>query len=91
MKHQVEVQDTEFASRSEVAINGMAHRNRAVDGDVVVVRLLPRQLWTTASANIAPSEAGTFGTILNVSFPMSMFRGFLNCAVSKFISTLLIP
>ncbi|VUZ43706.1 unnamed protein product [Hymenolepis diminuta] len=58
LKHQAEVQDTEFASRSEVAINGMAHRNRAIDGDIVVIRLLPRHLWTTASGNIAPSEAG---------------------------------
>nr|CUU99529.1 hypothetical transcript [Hymenolepis microstoma] len=57
MKHQGEVQDTEFASRSEVAIHGLAHRNRAVDGDIVVVRLLPRHLWTTTSGNIAPSEA----------------------------------
>ncbi|KAL5971885.1 DIS3-like exonuclease 1 [Taenia solium] len=58
LKHQADTQDTEFASRSELAINGMAHRNRAVDGDIVVVRLLPRHLWTTMSSNLMPSEAG---------------------------------
>ncbi|VDM19023.1 unnamed protein product [Hydatigera taeniaeformis] len=58
LKHQADIQDTEFASRSELAINGMAHRNRAVDGDIVVVRLLPRNLWTTVSSNLMPSEAG---------------------------------
>ncbi|CDS37889.1 dis3 exonuclease 1 [Echinococcus multilocularis] len=58
LKHQADTQDTEFASRSELAINGMAHRNRAVDGDIVVVRLLPRHLWTMVSSNLMPSEAG---------------------------------
>ncbi|KAL5104674.1 DIS3-like exonuclease 1 [Taenia crassiceps] len=58
LKHQADTQDTEFASRSELSINGMAHRNRAVDGDIVVVRLLPRHLWTTTSNNLLPSEAG---------------------------------
>lgn len=63
LKHQADTQDTEFASRSELAINGMAHRNRAVDGDIVVVRLLPRHLWTTMSSNLLPSEAGIFLTM----------------------------
>lgn len=68
MKHQAEVQDTEFASRSEVAINGMAHRNRAIDGDIVAIRLLPRRLWTTASGNLAPSESGMLFAICRLVY-----------------------
>lgn len=30
---------------SDVLINGMKHRNRAIHGDVVAVELLPRAEW----------------------------------------------
>ncbi|KAL7056994.1 hypothetical protein AAHC03_019040 [Spirometra sp. Aus1] len=63
LKHQAEVKDTEFATRSEIAINGMQYRNRAVDGDVVVVRLLPRQQWSSFSTNLAEAEAGAVETL----------------------------
>ncbi|VDN16137.1 unnamed protein product [Dibothriocephalus latus] len=63
LKHQAEVKDTEFATRSEIAINGMQYRNRAVDGDTVVVRLLPRQQWSSFSTNLAEAEAGAVETL----------------------------
>lgn len=63
LKHQAEVNDTEFASRSEIAINGIQYRNRAIDGDVVVVRLLPRQQWSSFSTNLAEAEAGAVETL----------------------------
>ncbi|KAF7262293.1 hypothetical protein EG68_00470 [Paragonimus skrjabini miyazakii] len=55
VKHQPELKQA-LASRSEVAVRGMQHRNRAVDGDVVVIRLLPRDQWTPVSSNISASE-----------------------------------
>lgn len=37
-------------------IHGLQNRNRAVDGDVVVVRLLPRVHWKTVSSDISAQE-----------------------------------
>lgn len=55
IKHEADLQDA-LASRSEIAIHGMQHRNRAMDGDVVVVRLLPRAQWTSVCADVSASE-----------------------------------
>ncbi|VDP42773.1 unnamed protein product [Schistosoma margrebowiei] len=55
VKHQPELKEA-LAARSEIMIHGLQHRNRAVDGDVVVVRLLPRVHWKTVSSDISAQE-----------------------------------
>ncbi|VDP88446.1 unnamed protein product [Echinostoma caproni] len=55
VKHQPELKDA-LASRSEIAVHGMQLRNRAIDGDLVVLRLLPRAQWTAVSSNITAAE-----------------------------------
>ncbi|CAL8089073.1 unnamed protein product [Calicophoron daubneyi] len=55
VKHQPELKEA-LASRSEIAVHGMQYRNRAIDGDQVVIRLLPRAQWTSVSSNISASE-----------------------------------
>ncbi|TGZ63828.1 hypothetical protein CRM22_006707 [Opisthorchis felineus] len=56
VKHQPELKEA-LASRSEIAVNGVQHRNRAMDGDVVVIRLLPRDQWGHVSSNINATES----------------------------------
>ncbi|KAF6774219.1 hypothetical protein AHF37_06740 [Paragonimus kellicotti] len=65
-KHQPELKQA-LASRSEVAVRGMQHRNRAVDGDVVVIRLLPRDQWTAVSSNISASESNAAEVVETVT------------------------
>ncbi|CAH8832647.1 unnamed protein product [Trichobilharzia szidati] len=55
IKHQPELKEA-LAARSEIVIHGLQHRNRAIDGDVVVVRLLPRVHWKPVSSNISAQE-----------------------------------
>ncbi|KAA3673549.1 DIS3-like exonuclease 1, partial [Paragonimus westermani] len=66
VKHQPELKQA-LASRSEVAVRGMQHRNRAVDGDVVVIRLLPRDQWTSVSSNISASESNAAEVVETVT------------------------
>ncbi|KAF5406041.1 hypothetical protein PHET_00417 [Paragonimus heterotremus] len=66
VKHQPELKQA-LASRSEVAVRGMQHRNRAVDGDVVVIRLLPRDQWTAVSSNISASESNAAEVVETVT------------------------
>ena len=40
---------------SDIFIHGNSHRNRAVDGDLVVVALLPKAEWKSPSNAIAAS------------------------------------
>lgn len=59
VKHQPELQDA-VTTRSEIAVHGMQYRNRAIDGDLVAIRLLPRGQWTAVSSNISAAENSKF-------------------------------
>ena len=46
-------------SGSDILISGMAARNRAVHGDLVVVELLPKTQWQGRSNAISELETGS--------------------------------
>ena len=43
---------------SDILIYGMAHRNRAIHGDIVVVELLPQSEWRGRSLNLKDDNDG---------------------------------
>lgn len=43
---------------SDILIHGMAHRNRAIHGDIVVVELLPQSEWRGQSLNLKDNNDG---------------------------------
>ncbi|KAK4472849.1 hypothetical protein MN116_004062 [Schistosoma mekongi] len=65
VKHQPELKET-LAARSEIMIHGLQYRNRAVDGDVVIVRLLPRVHWKAVSSDISSQESCMAEAISNL-------------------------
>ncbi|KAA0185075.1 DIS3 exonuclease 1 [Fasciolopsis buskii] len=71
VKHQPELQDA-VTTRSEIAVHGMQYRNRAIDGDLVAIRLLPRGQWTAVSSNISAAENNAATVVDTVSGPVGV-------------------
>ncbi|TPP60449.1 DIS3 exonuclease 1 [Fasciola gigantica] len=69
VKHQPELKDA-LATRSEIAVHGMQCRNRAIDGDMVAIRLLPRAQWTAVSSNISAAENNAAEVVDTASGPV---------------------
>ena len=44
------------ASDSDILIHGNGDRNRAVDGDIVVVEILPRSMWRPRASRLVDQE-----------------------------------
>ncbi|CAH8437909.1 unnamed protein product [Schistosoma turkestanicum] len=84
VKHQPELKEA-LAARSEIMIHGLQHRNRAVDGDVVVVRLLPRVHWKTVSSDISAQE-NCAAEVVNDTPDMSEGKSNQDCFKSESIS-----
>ncbi|TNN20929.1 DIS3-like exonuclease 1 [Schistosoma japonicum] len=83
VKHQPELKEA-LAARSEIMIHGLQHRNRAVDGDVVIVRLLPRVHWKSVSSDISSQESCMAEVISNLP---NMFERKLDEDCSKSLQT----
>ncbi|KAL3315242.1 hypothetical protein Ciccas_006122, partial [Cichlidogyrus casuarinus] len=47
-----------LSAKSEISIRGIQCRNRAVDGDTVVVKLLPVAQWGSVNTNLTEDETG---------------------------------
>ncbi|VEL28797.1 unnamed protein product [Protopolystoma xenopodis] len=46
-----------IGTRTEICIHGLQARNRAIDGDIVVVALLPKNQWSSTSGDISELES----------------------------------
>ncbi|CAH8447539.1 unnamed protein product [Heterobilharzia americana] len=85
IKHQPELKEA-LAARSEIIIHGLQHRNRAVDGDVVVIRLLPRAQWKPVSSNISAQE-NCVAEVVNSASNISESKPDQNCIESIPVSS----